>query len=284
MKTLFIAVFIVAVGVVSCNNKKIIEKSLENDARSGLLVSLNSANSIAELLCQNWESKADIDDKVLDAGSSNLQIPFRSYCFFSDGSLVINPRDNLKFAKWVLNEKTKQIHIILDDGSKKEFHINAIGVKTMLLQTDKSLPEKYVSDGRRHSSLSDDPFFAANNKWRIKPSFSEPDIDIKKRVTQAVIFYSKFLNDNADRGFKTISTYGLPTCFKWYNGGIGIIAKEKLSQNWIDCFYNKKEAIKGQQVLENVIAKKYKWDKSEKQWIRQSAAVLLQIADTLSLK
>ncbi len=284
LKTLSLSTLLIVTLLIGCNNKKTIEKDLEDAARSGSLVSLSSSNSMSQLLCQNWENKEDIDDKILAVGNSELQIPFRSYCFYGDGSLVINPRDNIKFAKWVLNEKTKQIHIVFEDGSKKDFHINAIGVKSLLLQTDKNGIGKYVSDGRHHSNLSDDPFFAINNKWRIKPAFSEPDIDIKRRVTQAVIFYSKFLKDNADRGFKTISVYGLPTCFKWYSGGIGIVNKDKLSQGWINCFYNKNEAIKGQQILEKFISKKYKWDKSETQWIKQSADVLLQISDSLSAK
>ena len=284
LKTLFLPAFLFVTVLVSCNNKKNIEKALEQDARFGSIVPLTSSNSMPQLLSQRWENKEDLDNGILAVTNSALEIPFRSYCFFGDGSLVINPRGNIKFGKWVLDEKTKVINVILEDGSKKVYHLNAIGVKSMLLKTDKEEAEKFVADGTHHSSLSDDPFYVSNNKWRVKPAFSEPDVDIKKRVVQAVTFYSKFFNDNADHGYKTISLYGLPTCFNWYKGGIGIITKEKLGKGWIDCFYNKNEAIKGQQLLENVISKKYKWDKAQTQWVKQSAAVLQQIADSLTVK
>lgn len=283
MKTLFIATLIIVTGLISCNNKKSIEKALEQDAHFGSVVQLTSSNSMSQLLSQNWENKEDVDDGILTNSKGDLQIPFRSYCFFGDGSLVINPRDNIKFGKWVLDENSKKINVILEDGSKKIFHLNAIGVKSMLLQTDNSPAQKYIADGKHHTSLSEDPFYVNNNKWRIKPAFSEPDVDIKKRVIQAVTFYSKFFNDNADRGYTSISMYGLPTCFNWYKGGIGIVSKDKLGKAWIDCFYNKEEALKGRQLLENVISKKYKWDKTQTQWIKQSADVLLQMADTLTV-
>jgi len=47
------------------------------------------------------------------------------------------------------------------------------------------------------------------------------------------------------------------------------------------CFYNKDQAIQGQQLLENSISKKYNWNRSETKWVRQSADVLRQMADSL---
>lgn len=282
MKTLLLIALLFAAGLCGCNNNKTEEaNSSPKDTVSNTLVNLSASSTLPELLCQNWENKEDIDDGILSGSSSDLEIPFHGYCFFEDGSVVQNPRDNIKFGKWTLDEKIKYISIVLEDGSKKDCQLKAIGVKNLLLKTGNEEAVKYVADGKKHSNLSDDPFYPANNKWRIKPTRAETDSAIKQRVIQCVLFYGKFLKDNADRGLATISFYGLPTCFKWYSGGISIINKDKIGLKWINCFYNKDQAIQGQQLLGNVISKKYNWDKKETKWVRQSANVMFQMADSL---
>jgi hypothetical protein len=180
-----------------------------------------------------------------------------------------------------MDEKSKLISIVFADGTKKACQLKAIGVKNLILKSGKENAVKYVADGRKHKNISEDPFYPDNNKWRIKPSHAETDSAIKQRVIQCILFYNKFLQDNADRGMTAISFYGLPGCFKWYTGGITIISKDKVSQKWMDCFYNNDQAIKGQQLLENIISKKYKWNREQTNWVKQSADVLLQVADSL---
>ena len=270
-------------GCNNSNNKKG-SKVAVIDSGSNTLVNLSAGNSLPQLLCQNWENKEDVDDGILNyisGSNADLEIPFHSYCFFEDGLMVQNPRDNLKMGKWTLDEKTKLIHLIFDDGIQKNIGLNGIGVKSLLLKTGKEKPVKYVADGKKHITLLDDPFYPANNKWRIKSAHSETTGELKSRIIQCVLFYNKFLQDNADRRANRISFYGLPTCFKWYKGGISITNKDKMGQKWIDCFYNKEQAIQGQQMLENIIEKKYKWNRNEPNWVHQSADVLLQIADSL---
>ncbi len=286
MKTTLSAILFLSVVMIACNGnskKNPDTKSAAKDAVSASLVVLTAASSMPQLLCQNWEDKEDIDDGVLNGNSSggDLDIPFRSYHFFEDGQVVQSPRDNMKTGKWVLDEKTKHISIVFTDGSKKDLQLKAIGVKNLLLQNGKEPAIKFVADGRKQKDVADEPFYPANNKWRIKPLHSETDDAIKERVIGCVNFYSKFFKDNADRKAATISFYGLPSCFKWYSGGISIINKEKVGTKWINCFYNKDQAVQGQQLLENIISKKYNWNRQEPQWVRQSADVLRQMADSL---
>ncbi len=266
-----------------CNNKnnKEVAHTVVKDTTSNSLVFLSATNTMSQLLCQNWEDKQDIDDGILSNSSNNLEIPFHGYSFFEDGSVVQNPRDNFKVGNWTLDEQSKHILIVFDDGTKLDCQLNAIGVKSLLLKTGKSKTVKYVGDGKRQSNLSDEPFYPTNNKWRIKPTHAAADSAIKNRVIECVNFYHKFFKNNADHELPSISFYGLPTCFKWYSGGISIIKKENIGQKWIDCFYNKDQALQAEQILENAISKKYKWNRQETKWVRQSADVLLQISDSI---
>ena len=287
MKTILPVAFLFAGVFCGCNNKNSTKaaedkKPVLDTVGSISMINLSSSNTLPQLLCQNWQNKEDVDDNILNSsGDDGLQIPFRSYCFFEDGSMVQNPRDEIRMGKWTMDEKTKNINIVFDDGSKKDYQLKAIGVKNLLLQTGKEKAVKYIADGKRHGNISDDPFYPANNKWRIKPSHAETDSAIKQRVIQCVLFYNKFLQDNVDRQSTVISFYGLPSCFKWYTGGISIVNKEKIGPKWIACFYNRDQAIQGQQLLENIISKKYNWNRNETNWVKQSADVLLQIADAL---
>ncbi len=282
MKTILSLTILFAAIFCSCNNNTATGKktTVSEDSLSSSLFSLSASNTMTELLCQNWEDKADLEDGVLDGGG-DLEIPFHGYSFFEDGAILKDPRDKMKTGKWTLDEKTKNIHIIFNDKTRQESHIQAIGVKNMLLITGGKPAVQFIADGKKIKNLSDDPFYPANNTWRLKPSRSENDADIKKRIINCVLFYGKFFKNNADHDYKVISFYGIPTCFKWYNGGISITNKDKLSEKWVACFYNKEQAIKGQQLLEKIITKKYNWNKAEPKWIKKSADVLLQMADSL---
>lgn len=283
MKTFIPAVIIFAAIFFACNsnNKKESVNAATKDTTANSIVTLSGSSSMTQLLCQNWEDKEDVDDGILNGSSSDLEIPFHGYSFFEDGLVVQNPRDNLKVGKWTLNEKSKKISIVFDNGTKQVLQLNAIGIKSLLLKEGKAKAVKYIADGKRQTNLLDEPFYPANNRWRIKPVKTETDSAIKSRVIDCVHFYHTFFKNNADHEFASISFYGIPTCFKWYSGGISIINKEKVGQKWIDCFYNKDQALQAQQLLENIISKKYRWNRQEPRWERQSADVLLQITDSL---
>ena len=282
MKVILSLTILFAALFCSCNSNTSTDKKtkVSEDSLTTSLVNLSTVNTMSELLCQNWEDKADVEDGVLNGGG-DLEIPFHGYSFFTDGLMVQDPRDKMKTGKWTLDEKTKNVTIIFDDKSKQQAHIQDIGVKNLLLKTGEKAAAQYIADGKNIKNLSDDPFYPVNNKWRLKPTKSENDAAIKQRIIDCVLFYSKFFKNNADHGYSSISFYGIPSCFKWYSGGISITNKDKLNARWIDCFYNKEQAVQGQQLLEKAITKKYNWNKTEPKWTKKSANVLLQMADTL---
>ena len=97
-------------------------------------------------------------------------------------------------------------------------------------------------------------------------------------------FYHKLLLDKLTKGSTNSTTIfvGLPAVFNIYDGMITIVGKDKLGPKWVNCFYNRDQAIKGQQLLESVIGQKYNWDKKERSWLKKDAPVLQQIYDNLA--
>lgn len=254
--------------------------ALEEEAPT--MADLSAVTDIRQLLCQTWEHKEDAEDAEATGGGGSFEMPYRGLSFFSDGTVTENPRDKMRFGKWNFNEEKKLIEIEFGNRVKASYKIGAIGPKQMILlnMADKK-KTIYRADASAQIVPANDPFHPSNNQWRIKPSQSEPDSLIKSRVKEAVMFYAKFLKDNGARQRNTISFVGLPTCFKWYQGGISITSKDKLEDKWINCFYNRDQAIKGQQMLDRIITKKFKWNKKESNWVKQSADVMRQIYDTL---
>ncbi|MEJ7589596.1 MAG: hypothetical protein WKI04_18750 [Ferruginibacter sp.] len=235
-------------------------------------------------MCQNWENKEEAEDVALSGGGEGLEIPYRGLSFFEDQTVVENPRDKIRFGKWSIDDADKMIKIDFDKGTNARYKIVAIGAKKMILMNPGDTKKtEYKADAKAHVNPEDDPFHGSNNQWRIKPGKPEEDSALKLRTAQCVLFYARFLEDNAERDANVISFTGLPTCFKWYRGGVSVTNKDKLEAKWLNCFYNKEQAIKGQQILERVISKKYKWNKEEKGWVKQSADVVMQMYDTLRL-
>lgn len=287
MKGLLIKTIAAVLILTGCNNGDTKEKAStatekETEATSAMLNDISKATDIQTLLSQNWEDKEDAQEAVLSGGSSSFEMPYRGFSFFADNTVVQNPRDNIRFGNWTLDEASKTITIVYADGSNAQYKIAAIGAKSMVLinNADKKRTE-YQADGKVQKNVTDDPFYSTNNLWRKKPARAESDSAIKLRALQCVLFYSKFLDDNVARAGNTISFIGLPTCFKWYAGGITVTGKEKLEQKWVNCFYNKEQAFKAQLMLENIITKKYKWNKEEPNWVKMDADVIKQIYDTL---
>ncbi len=288
MKILWIPFIIMLAITGACNSNNNASKNNgevqapAEDVVTTTLTDLSAATDIKKLLCQNWEHKEDAEDAAASGGGGSMEMPYRGISFFNDGTVTENPRDRIRVGKWTMNDETKIIRLEFNGGVTVQYKLGAIGPKQLVLlnMADKKKTE-YRSDAWAQIAPADDPFYPDNNEWRKKPTRSETDSEIKSRVKQAVLFYAKFLKDNAGRGGNSISFVGLPTCFKWYRGGISVVGKDKLEDKWINCFYNKEQAIKGQQLIDEIITKKYKWNKEESNWVMQSADVLRQMYDTL---
>lgn len=284
MKVILLVASFFAMALVGCDGNKGNNKEAPSrgDSTVTTLTDLASSKDIKKLLCQDWENKEDAEEARLSGSGAGLEMPYRGFSFFADATVVENPRDKIRFGKWTMNDEKKLIDIESNNGERTHYKIIAIGPKQMVLMntTDKKRIE-YRADGKTQNNPTDDPFHKSNNQWRIRPVHPEGDSAIKLRTGQCLLFYAKYLEDNAGRGGGMISFVGLPGCFKWYHGGISVVNKDKLEANWLNCYYNKEQALKGHAMLERIISKKYKWDKGEKNWVKQSATVVKQMYDSL---
>ena len=241
------------------------------------MMDISDSKIIPKLLCQHWDNQEDYED-TKDAGTT-LEIPFRGFYLFSDGSMVKNPKYNMLFGTWAYDVDKRRLQLKLQNGTTETYYINDIGYKKLSMSAvgAESNIVRYEADGFVHKELINDPFYAPNLQWRVRPQTAEDDAALHKRLKGFLHFYYLYYKDNSKRNAPILSFYGLPGCFTWYAGGIHLKKEGKLDKSWTDLFYNAADASKAYIIADKLISKKYIWDKNEASWVNQNAGVLLQM-------
>ena len=236
------------------------------------------------LLTQYWEL-TDADHPV------SKDVPFKTgdgienqcgIIFMTDSSVLENPAGEMTYGKFSLKGNT--INVIFDDGRKATYVIDRLNKEQLLLsRTEKKHTSHltYKATSTRWADVNKNPFTHANYKWAQKPKRPETDEEIRNRVKESVQFYTFYFNGFIMGKAEQIDFGGLPNCLHWYSGGISIDNEDKLDKKWMSCFYSKEQALKGRQMLEDALVKKYNWDVNETNWIKQTMPVLQQIHDKI---
>ena len=279
----FIVVLIIAACNDNKNNTTIITAAdsarKANAVFTDLLVDLSGNNNMTELLCQGWEMEDDLD-AVQSSDESMGLLLFRSYYLSPDSSFVKNPRNFMEYGKWQFDQAQKKITLKYSNGDKDIYKIAALASDELVLVNtgvESVTTLKFVAGGKRYKNIFDDPFHINNNGWRLHPKKPETEEQIRKRLKDYLHFNILFYRDNLAKESKTISFYGLPTCLKWYAGGIYIIKAADLKANWIYCFYNKDQAMIAHKMMDELVSRKYNWPKGKMSWVKKNLAVLEQM-------
>jgi hypothetical protein len=252
---------------------------LQNKVYAQGLVSLANEKSIQSLLCQGWIMDDDLE-VLKNNGEAEGNYPVRCFYLFDDFTYTRNMRNGMEYGKWSYDDRSKLFTLKNADQTQDEYKVAAIGPDDMIVinsEINSVTKLRFIGSGKKYANKNDDPFYIENNRWRIRPSGSESDEQVRKRLKECLHFYMLFYRDNLARQEAMISFYGLPTCLRWYRGGIHMVKKADLAGNWFQCFYNKEQAMKAYKMVEDVIMKKYNWPKEKMSWVKMNLLVLEQI-------
>ena len=241
------------------------------------MIDLEDAISAREKISQHWDNKEDAAEAA-NAGSG-LELPFRGFYLFRDGSMVRNPRENMVLGTWTFDEKQRSLEFALTNGSKEKYAVQTLAFNRLVLKNNRenNTLVEYDADGFVHKDLVNDPFYPPNLQWRVKAKNKEDDAVLHKRIKGCLHFFYLYYEDNIKRNVATVGFFGLPTCFKFYAGGIHLMKEKELKNNWTDIFYDPADASKAYIILDKMISKKYIWDEKERSWVKQNADVLKQM-------
>jgi hypothetical protein len=264
--------------------------ALGSDVPDTSILSLKSLAKISfeDVISQVW--KMDDADRphwnqiFWDSVTDTRQFP--EIALFRDFSVTENARCGLQMGKWHVNKDTRELILRFTNGLSKTYTIRNITVKQMELGWKKGENDEAIitlkADAMAHKRPGEDPFYPANNQWRIKPPVSETGEQIRLRVKGFVHFFALFYWDSYRRQGMDISYSGLPCCFEWFNGGIGMQSKADLDKRWMRCFYSDEQAIRGYGMLADILERhELKWPENPTSWVQQTAQVLDQMEQKL---
>ncbi|MEO6403849.1 MAG: hypothetical protein ABIY51_13945 [Ferruginibacter sp.] len=246
---------------------------------------LHWTRDMFELICQNWENAEDVKDAERNKHSERLEFPYRGFCFFKDGTVIKNPRGNMQTGTWTIDSSSKPVKIkmqLSDEGTASLLlaYLTPYELKLADEEIKKQLVE-YSATAAVYQNEEENPFHIKNIRWRFKPARSENAAAIKNRLKDCIRFFILFYDDHIYRHTETVSFYGLPSCFRWYAGGIFLQKKLLLDKNWINSFYNLSQAMDAYKIAEKLLAQKYTWPKGETNWMKQNVYVLKQMEQNL---
>lgn len=274
--------------IVTDSKKQSTEDSYNTDtlfqALPNMLEDLSSSTNMEQLLTQNWVLDDDKEALEMASDGGAFEMPVRSFSMAADFTIVKNIRNAMDNGTWKFDEAKKILTLKYTNGSSDIYKLRALAADKMKLTNVGIKSETvltFVSDAKRYKNAADDPFYIANNKWRIKPRASESDVAIKQRLKDNLRFFILFYRDVIARKSAAASFYGLPSCLEWYAGRISIQNKKEISQKWKDCFYNDVQAMKAYDMMDNVILKKITWPKNTTNWLKKNLFALEQIYQNL---
>lgn len=235
------------------------------------------------LLYQYWQLEDADNPTSKDIFFKENGIEFKSgIVFMTDSVLIENPKGKMNYGKYHVNGNT--INVVFDNNGKAVYKIGRLNKNELLLRRTENKHVSQLTFKASHTYWPDafkNPFSKENFKWVQKPTKPENAEEIKRRAKESVQFYAYYLTGFVNGGATTIDFEAIPCCFNWYSGGISIQSESKLDKKWIDCFYSKEQAFEARQILEDAILKKYDWDTTETDWVKQTIPVLQQIHDGL---
>ena len=279
MRKIYFLIFIsISIFICQCStpepkkNTKIVEVETRND------------KDTFQLLCQYWQLLDAENPTSKDiAFTNNDGILFESgIVFMTDSTLLENPAGEMAYGKFILNGNL--IKADFDNGKKAEYKIDKLtkeGLALKRTENKHSSQLTYKATNTYWKNAKKSAFAKQNYQWVQKPAKPESDQEIKKRAKDCVQFYAYYFKGFADGGATKINFEGLPCCFNWYQGGISIQNEKKLDKKWKNCFYSEEQAFAARQILQDALVKKYDWDTTETNWVKQTAQVLQQIHDRM---
>lgn len=251
-------------------------------ALPALVEDLSAQKNIENLLAQNWTNADDLA-ALSDYDNSSIEFPVRTFCMFTDKTVVKNARNYMETGTWSFDDGAKIITFKFD-GSKDVYKLKALAPDELRL-TNIGIGSETVlvfsSDAKRHKNAVTDPFYTANLQWRTPPESSETDAAIKQRVKEYLRFFILYYKDAIARRAAVVSFYGFPGCIKWYAGGIYIQNDKNVLENWHALFYNKQQGEKGLSMVAKLLEKKYTWPSGNQNWIKKNLFVLEEMYKNL---
>lgn len=108
---------------------------------------------------------------------------------------------------------------------------------------------KFIAYSDSRENYKTDPFYPGNNEWRLKAENGEDDRQLKLRVLNLIQHYAYLFKASIDDPDKTFTNRFSKSIINVYKGGIGLVKKSQITEDWIGTFYNEEQGLKAYDFL-----------------------------------
>ncbi|WP_439581417.1 hypothetical protein [Dyadobacter bucti] len=205
--------------------------------------------------------------------------------FFPDSSFTrIKSDGSFESGRWVYDDSTGSVFLTIKRKTEEVnvfFDVAANDRRQITFEFSPQVSLSMVEFGTGIPRFREDPFYAANNRWRTKPAQSESEKQILARLLNYIAHNAYILKTAQIRKQDYVSWEFSKGIIKIYKSGIGIVRPENIPAEWIDVFYSKENALQAHAIFEKYLRKKTYKGKATKDWVRDDYAILSSIHNGL---
>lgn len=137
--------------------------------------------------------------------------------------------------------------------------------------------QKWVRESGPMEESERDPFHPSLNKWRARPDSKESDAEIRQRLVNYLDHFAAILFAADHRDQDVVSFRHSLGIIKVYRGGIGRIPVSRIPAEWIDCFYDREDAMSAYRLFGRYLSGETYKGGTTGSWIKDDYRILRKI-------
>ncbi len=246
---LLIIVISLMVGCLEKKQDKKIMLPRKNVLHGTWMVS--EVNTTANSLTEDKLLKEAKDNKIVQKGIM--------FSIFPDGTFTeLKGVGTYRYGKWRFGANNK--FILLSDSIKVDTFFlkhekTEISTVTTLLNRTNAIELSFLQLAEVLDDYKEDPFYYANNVWRIKPLSKESPEQIHDRLGNYFKHLAYILKAASERKQRAVSFEYSQGIVKIYDGGIGINPLNIVPESWAKTFYRDEDAFMAYKMFETYLIK-----------------------------
>jgi hypothetical protein len=203
--------------------------------------------------------------------------------FFEDDTYTdLRGEKIYKTGTYKFSSQDKTISFIDSTGATEPVNVtlekNEEGkLQLIIAVTSQQVNLKFLKEAKPMEDFKSDPFYPANNTWRIKPKQAEDKLAITKRMKNYIKHMALILKAAKERKQDVVMFGFTLGPVKIYDGGIGIHPYGIIPERWRNSFYDEADAATAYRIFEDYLSKSRYHGASTGKWIEDDYNILLTI-------
>lgn len=230
---------------------------------------------------QGHDKNGQGDELANLARMKRTMVDGQEISFFADSTFTeLGGNRRYRYGRWRVNEEKAMVLLEYSDGSTKTLAANIEkGEKARLHLGTKSdrVIRHYVQVALPLEHMREDPFYPANNTWRIRPGSSETHQQLQARLGNYFRHLIYLLKAAKTRGQNIVSFEFSQGPVKIFDGGIGIHPAAILPERWIEAFHDKNDAMTTYRMYERYLQTSSYGNAGTGEWVVDDYNILLSI-------